>query len=71
MDKQKQPIEHRLLNDPSVSNWLKEQIVDSKSRDVLDSMKDAETLLMVCHERWNTLETNAKKTLRRDSVLSS
>ena len=43
--------ESALLNDPSVSYWLKEQIRASKERDILDALCDAELLVAVLAER--------------------
>ncbi|USD62195.1 hypothetical protein J4N45_10180 [Vibrio sp. SCSIO 43140] len=36
-----------LLNDPSTSNWLKQQLQESKNRDPLDALNDAEILVSV------------------------
>ena len=47
----KTPTEQELLNDPSISYWLKGQIQSSKSRDCLDALLDAEILVEVLKER--------------------
>jgi len=47
----KTPTEQELLNDPSISYWLKGQVQSSKSRDCLDALLDAEILVEVLKER--------------------
>lgn len=37
-------LEHRLKSDPSVSNWLKEQLQSTRERDIVDALNDVETL---------------------------
>jgi hypothetical protein len=48
-------LEKKLLDDPSASFWLKEQIQTTRKRDIGDAMGDAEALLMVLHARWNKI----------------
>ncbi len=36
--------EQALVDDPSTSYWLKEQLEASKKRDMVDALRDAETL---------------------------
>lgn len=43
--------EDAILNDQSATYWLKQQLSESKNRDVLDALKDAETLVAVLAER--------------------
>ncbi|TNC80206.1 MAG: hypothetical protein C9356_14865 [Oleiphilus sp.] len=43
--------ERSLLNDPSVSYWLKEQLEVLQKRDPLDALRDAETLVEVLREK--------------------
>ena len=43
--------ESEILNDPSTSFWLKEQIVNSSNRDILDVLSDVEALKSVVEER--------------------
>ena len=47
----KTPTEQELLNDPSISYWLKGQVQASQSRDCLDALLDAELLVEVLKER--------------------
>lgn len=47
--------EDSLLRDPSISYWLKTQIVESKGRDILDSIRDAELLLSVLNRRFDNM----------------
>lgn len=47
--------EDNLLRDPSVSYWLKTQIAESKGRDILDSIRDAELLLNVLNRRFDNM----------------
>ena len=53
-------LETRILEDPSASRWLKEQINITSERDIVDAMSDAEALLMVLHARWNTMTEQFK-----------
>lgn len=46
-------LEQRVMQDPSSSFWLKEQIEATDERDVLDVMKDVEILLSIIHQRFN------------------
>lgn len=50
--------EQDILNDPAISNWLKEQIVASKDRDVVDAINDVSILLKVLHERFEACRSN-------------
>ena len=43
--------EEQLMSDFSVSDWLKNQLVTTKNRDVLDSLRDAELLQSVLEQR--------------------
>jgi hypothetical protein len=43
--------EEQLLKDPTISDWLKKQIVESYNRDILDATRDAELLLSVLEQR--------------------
>ena len=44
-------LEIKILENPNCSFWLKEAIVQSHQRDVLDAERDAELLLRVLKER--------------------
>lgn len=44
-------LEQEMLNDPSTSFWLKEQIKATKQRDLLDALNDAEALVLVLKSR--------------------
>ncbi|HAS2609587.1 TPA: hypothetical protein P7L42_003347 [Vibrio cholerae] len=48
-------LEQTLLSDPSTSNWLKEQLDLTKSRDPVDALNDAEVLVTVLESRLNTV----------------
>ncbi|MDH5327638.1 MAG: hypothetical protein OEZ68_22265 [Gammaproteobacteria bacterium] len=43
--------EQRLLDDSSVSFWVKKQIQETKDRDLVDATRDAELLLMILKQR--------------------
>jgi len=43
--------EEQLMSDFSVSDWLKNQLVTTKNRDVLDSFRDVELLQSVLEQR--------------------
>lgn len=43
--------EEKRLRDPSISLWLKDQINDSKERDVVDALQDAEVLVDILRSR--------------------
>ena len=47
--------EQEILNNPTISYWLKEQIIISEKRDVLDAINDAELLLKILNERFEAL----------------
>jgi hypothetical protein len=57
-------LERSLLADPAVSYWLKGQIRQSRDRDVLDALRDAELLSEV-------LRIRAEECLRAASGLCS
>ena len=44
-------LELELIEDPSVSFWLKEQISKIGERDILDSLTDAEALVSLLNDR--------------------
>ena len=44
-----------ILDNPTISSWLKEQIKISEKRDVLDAINDAELLLKILNERFEAL----------------
>lgn len=43
--------EKELMEDFSVSFWLKQQIIESKSRDPLDALRDADLLVQILEQR--------------------
>ena len=43
--------EKELMDDFSVSDWLKSQIIVTKSRDPLDALRDAALLVQVLEQR--------------------
>lgn len=43
--------EQQLLNDMTVSSWVKRQIQETRDQDVLAAKRDAELLLMVLEQR--------------------
>lgn len=43
----------KILNDPTVSHWLKQAIRDLNNRDCVDAVSDATLLLQVATERMN------------------
>jgi hypothetical protein len=47
--------EEALINDPSISFWLKQACLESRGRDVLDAINDARLLLAVLEQRWKTI----------------
>ncbi len=49
--------ERELIEDFSVSFWLKRQIIESKSRDPLDALRDATLLVQVLEQRCIELKT--------------
>ena len=51
--------EPAMLAAPSVSDWLKCQIVESRRRDILDALNDAETLAAILRERWEAIKSAA------------
>jgi hypothetical protein len=62
-------LESKLLNDSATTFWLKEQITQSKERDILDAINDAETLLLVLHNRFNSaVESKSADTLQHDQT---
>lgn len=49
------PSPEQILNDPASSFWLKESLEKSLSRDPVDALNDAETLLAVLQGRLSAL----------------
>ncbi|WP_197487265.1 hypothetical protein [Pseudoalteromonas sp. MQS005] len=49
-------LEQELQYDPSASFWLKEQLEVTKGRDIVDSITDAELLVLVLKSRLESLE---------------
>ncbi|MEZ8029235.1 hypothetical protein [Enterovibrio norvegicus] len=47
--------EQNILNDPSISVWLKQQIQASYERDILDVLNDLEQLQCIMTERLEAL----------------
>lgn len=47
-------IEHKLFSDPTTSNWLKEQIVETKTHDVVDMINETEALLFLLKQRFHS-----------------
>jgi hypothetical protein len=47
--------EELILCDPSTSKWLKEQIVQTKDRDIINSIDDVEILLVLLNQRFLSL----------------
>lgn len=43
--------EQEVMNDPSTSYWLREQIEKSKERDILDLLNDTESLVLILKAR--------------------
>jgi len=43
--------EHELIADPSVHYWVRTQIKETKKRDMLEALKDAQLLLSVLEQR--------------------
>jgi hypothetical protein len=48
--------EQQLLEDASVSDWLKKQINSSHDRDCIDALDDAKQLVEVLEARVNAIE---------------
>ena len=53
--------EHDILADPAASTWLKEQIKQTQSRDIVDAINDAGTLLSVLNARFNRALASARQ----------
>ena len=52
--------EKMLLNDPSISYWLKNQIKRINERDVLDALNDTQILIDLLNSRFrSTTSTNS------------
>lgn len=49
-------LEQELQDDPSASFWLKEQLEVTKGRDIVDTITDAELLVLVLKSRLESLE---------------
>ncbi|EGQ7973450.1 hypothetical protein I7Z51_002372 [Vibrio parahaemolyticus] len=47
--------EQEVMNDPSTSYWLREQIEKSKERDILDVLDDTESLVLILKARLNAM----------------
>ena len=45
--------ENRILSSPATSNWLKQAITDTNSRDLLDATRDAELLAQLLKHKLN------------------
>ena len=44
-----------ILNAPDASNWLKKAIKESRDRDVIDALKDAEALVRVLEAKLDAM----------------
>jgi len=54
--------EKELLNDPTISFWLKDQIQKLSERDILDVARDAELLAKVADQRFKKLVSSSTQT---------
>lgn len=48
-------LESVVASDPAASFWLKQQVEITKTRDVLDALSDAETLVRILKSRLDAL----------------
>lgn len=48
-------LEDSIVNDPGASFWLKEQLSNTKRRDPVDALNDAEALVLVLKERLQSM----------------
>jgi hypothetical protein len=53
------PTREELLARPDTSFWLKRALEESKRRDILDALSDAETLQAVLQAEWNKVKMEA------------
>lgn len=60
--------EQLLINDPVISFWLKDQIRITKSRDVLDTLIDAEMLIKILNQRWDAEKARASGYLNHQCI---
>jgi hypothetical protein len=44
-------LETQVLSDPACSYWLNARIADTRDRDPLDALRDAETLVAILEDR--------------------
>ena len=44
-----------VLNDPTISNWLKSALGSALNRDILDATNDAEILFLILSQRLNAI----------------
>lgn len=51
-------LEESIVNDLSASFWLKEQLSNTKRRDPVDALNDAEALVLVLKERLQSMGFN-------------
>ena len=49
-------FEKAIASDPGTSYWLKDQLVETKNRDVVDALKDAEALVQALQGRLDLLQ---------------
>ena len=48
-------FEKDIVSDPGTSYWLKRRLEETKTRDVVDALKDAEALVKAIHGRLDLL----------------
>ena len=65
MDKYRVTDENILISDPTTSVWLREQLLKTQRRDLLDALSDAETLLAVLQCRWAEAGGDPRSSLLR------
>jgi len=58
-------LESELLNNPTTSYWLRDAIIQTGRRDLIDALADAEVLLEVCRARVAALDPNVSYIDRR------
>jgi len=45
----------QILNDPSASNWLKENLTQLEKRDICDALDDLELLNQYFQDKWKAI----------------
>jgi hypothetical protein len=48
--------EQELMENPAVSYWLKTAITNTKERDIVDALNDAELLLAILNARFSNVK---------------